>query len=67
MTLPARPVLARQIVGSATAEAAGKGAGALLLFVIPLGGGTDAIRPSCKALGAEVVQMIRGASERDGR
>jgi hypothetical protein len=56
-----------QIVGSVTAEAAGKGAGVALLFVIPLGGGTDGIRPSCKALGAEVVQMIRGASERDGR
>ncbi len=54
-----------QAVGSVTAEAAGKGVGIALLMVIPLGGGTDAIRPSCKALGAEVVRLIRGTSERD--
>ena len=51
-----------QAVGSATAEATGKGA-----VIGIVGGGTDALRPSCEALGFEVVRMIRGASEREGR
>ena len=56
-----------QAVGSATAEAAGKG-GRVFYLLIPFPGiGMDAIRPSCEALGSEVVRMIRGAPEHEGR
>lgn len=49
-------------VGSGTAEASGS-----VFFIapllIPLGGGVDPEGPACKALGAELVRVLRGAGE----
>ena len=51
-------------VGAATTQASG-GAG---WIIVPLGGGTHAaVSSSCEALGSEVVRMIRGGPEGEGR